>query len=105
MGPLSASKLERMCSRRNAPMGTIPESECNLRQINDEPSPARSGCTPWRTWWPGECTVGGAAGGWAVAMKMCAPFEQADVPYYETKFLSVLRVHYSEHVLGSSRRR
>src|SRR5665213_2604527 len=45
-GPLMASKFETMCSIRNAPIGTMPVSECRRRQKKLWPSPARSGCTP-----------------------------------------------------------
>src|SRR5208283_788277 len=46
-GPLIAVEFEtRMCSKRNAPTGTIPESECNRRRRNDVPCPARNGATP-----------------------------------------------------------
>jgi hypothetical protein len=37
------------CSIRNAPMGMIPVSECNLRQKKELPSPARSDGTPLAT--------------------------------------------------------
>src|SRR5215475_2516552 len=56
------SKLETMCSMRKAPMGTIPVSECSLRQKKEWPSPARRGCTPRSG------GLAGGAGGAAVAM-------------------------------------
>src|ERR1700756_1185709 len=34
------------CSRRNAPIGTMPVSECRRRRRKENPSPARSGATP-----------------------------------------------------------
>src|ERR1039458_5535478 len=34
------------CSRRNAPMGPMPESECRRRSRNELPTPARKGATP-----------------------------------------------------------
>jgi hypothetical protein len=34
---------------RKAPMGTMPESECNRRKTKEYPSPARSGATPFLT--------------------------------------------------------
>jgi hypothetical protein len=37
----------RMCSKRNAPTGTMPESECNRRNQKEMPLPARSGATRW----------------------------------------------------------
>src|SRR5271165_1521187 len=37
------------CSIRNAPIGTIPVSECNLRSRNELPCPARSAGTPLAT--------------------------------------------------------
>src|SRR5271169_4247015 len=37
------------CSTRKAPMGTMPVSECNLRNRNELPSPARSDGTPLAT--------------------------------------------------------
>src|SRR3569833_1497100 len=62
VGPLSASKFERRCSTKNAPMGMMPSSECSLRQRKLVPLAARIGCTPERTL--------GAAGFWAVAIGM-----------------------------------
>jgi hypothetical protein len=37
----------RICSKRNAPTGTMPESECSRRKTNEIPLPARNGATPW----------------------------------------------------------
>src|SRR5258706_7603474 len=35
-----------ICSKRKAPTGTMPVSECNRRKRNDVPWPARNGATP-----------------------------------------------------------
>src|SRR3974377_1109064 len=45
-----ASEWEMKCSSRNAPMGTMPLSECNRRRRKELPSPARSAGTPLATW-------------------------------------------------------
>src|SRR5579864_1212113 len=45
-GPLVANALEKKCSIRNSPTGTIPVNECRRRQKNEYPWPARSGATP-----------------------------------------------------------
>src|SRR6202008_3343214 len=57
----------RICSKRNAPTGMIPVSECRRRSRNDVPCPARSGATP-------RLIVAGAAG-LAVVATMTAPYE------------------------------
>src|SRR5580698_1030453 len=36
----------RICSKRNAPTGTMPERECSRRKTNEYPCPARNGATP-----------------------------------------------------------
>src|SRR5450759_2425366 len=55
------------CSRRKAPMGTTPLSECRRRSRNDVPSPARSGATP-------DLIFGTGATGLAVDATMTAPY-------------------------------
>src|SRR5690242_1641771 len=46
LGPLTANAFEKKCSTRNAPMGTIPVSDCKRRRRNECPCPARNGATP-----------------------------------------------------------
>src|ERR1700730_782334 len=46
-GPLVANAFETKCSIRNSPIGTIPVSECSLRQKKECPWPARNGETPF----------------------------------------------------------
>src|SRR5208282_3221949 len=53
------------CSRRKAPIGTTPLSECRRRSRKDVPSPARSGATP-------DLILGAA--GLAVDATMTAPY-------------------------------
>src|SRR5437660_10948127 len=48
-GPSMATKLEKKCSTKNAPMGIMPVSECRRRHRKEEPSPARNGATPPRS--------------------------------------------------------
>src|SRR5262249_9109424 len=45
-GPPVATRFEKKCSTRKAPIGTMPVSECKRRQKNECPCPARSGATP-----------------------------------------------------------
>src|SRR5262245_27176936 len=63
---MAAAFEMRMCSKRNAPTGMMPVSECRRRRKNELPFPARKGATPGLT------TTGGA--GLAVAT-MTAPYE------------------------------
>src|SRR5215469_13139092 len=67
-GPLIAVALEiRICSKRNAPTGMIPVSECRRRSRNDVPRPARRGATPRR--------IVADAGRLAGVATMTAPYE------------------------------
>src|SRR5271157_191640 len=56
------------CSRRKAPMGTMPVMECKRRSRNEVPSPARKGATPG-------LIFGTGATGLAVDATMTAPYE------------------------------
>src|SRR5215475_8080426 len=47
----------RICSKRNAPTGTMPDKECNRRSQNETPCPARRGATPVRPSGAGALTV------------------------------------------------
>src|SRR6266496_1906164 len=58
------------CSRRKAPMGTMPVRECKRRNRNDVPSPARRGATPGLIFGVG---IGPGATGWADDATMAAP--------------------------------
>src|ERR1700685_1385351 len=77
-GPLIAVALEtRMCSSKNAPTGTMPESECSRRSRNEVPCPARSGAT--------RCAAPGVAGGAVVladATKAPYEFEEQKRTFY-----------------------
>src|SRR5271165_1691479 len=57
------------CSRRKAPIGTMPLSECRRRNRNEVPSPARSGATPGLIFGAGCGTTG-----LAVDATMTAPY-------------------------------
>src|ERR1700721_1387890 len=85
-----------MCSIRKAPIGTMPVSECSLRQKKEWPSPARSGCTPRSG------GVAGGAGEAAVAMGTPSDHDECTVRKEKcsTKIIPLLSEQRQEKWLG-----